>query len=371
MQVRLIFILDVDGSVGGRQINTLRLSHSLSPNYNSFILVNKSYREKLAYYIGPQENIIYTNSNYILNKWRPLEILSSFIELFAINRRLSKRHKLLWISQDMNHELLLSGFGLWGIGNRLFIKRGSANQFLTGIVLRNKNHLKSVVAVSNAQKKEVCSSVDEENIAVIPNFIEYTDLIKVDRLSLYHDIVIAGYFNENKNQKFAIELIEELILYNRGYRLHFYGKLDNSDKASTLYLLELQLLVNSKGLENYVIFHDFVYNQIDIYNGKWLTLSVSKSEGFGMTLVESQSYGIPVLSSFNGGSDDILVGELEEYLLPFDTRVWVRKIEELRLDVGKYNRLVRISRKNVYDRFRGDIIVKQWVSHLDNICSGF
>ena len=65
-------------------------------------------------------------------------------------------------------------------------------------------------------------------------------------------------------------------------------------------------MIKIKGITS-VFCHDYVSDTSAVYKSADIVLSVSKSEGFGRTLIEGMSSGcVPVAYSLSGGPSDII-----------------------------------------------------------------
>jgi len=78
---------------------------------------------------------------------------------------------------------------------------------------------------------------------------------------------------------------------------------------------QLEVLVKSLELNGSVVFTGFISNPLPIINAAKCFVMSSKYEGFGNVVVEALSCGVPVVSSKNGGVDDIIDEKCSSYVV--------------------------------------------------------
>ena len=155
---------------------------------------------------------------------------------------------------------------------------------------KTKEYLTSVSDVRYACSKEAGDSFflpnSYEIIAptIADSFVmdekKRTELRK--KLSLSDNIVLGqvGMFCDKKNQIFSLKVFEKLLKLNNKYRLLLVGKTND----------EVVSYIDRNKLNNYVITTGSVQNVNDYLNIMDAFLFPSKSEAYGMALVEAQNY---------------------------------------------------------------------------------
>ena len=134
---------------------------------------------------------------------------------------------------------------------------------------------------------------------IVPNGIELNkykikEFNVLDKRSI--NIVHIGQYNDNKNQSFLIELLPDLIKYNKNIRLKLMGF--NED-----YKIKLKELANEFNLETYVTFLESDSDILALLNNADLFMFPSKNEGFGIVLLEAQAMNVPCIVSSNVPDD--------------------------------------------------------------------
>ncbi|MDI1323398.1 MAG: glycosyltransferase family 1 protein [Algoriphagus sp.] len=164
-------------------------------------------------------------------------------------------------------------------------------------------------------------SVDNHDCILVPSFsikdefkkrctnkklhIEVTKLATNDRLisrkrngTNSSDIsfgYVAGFY-PHKGHKYAINLMKMFQQTERGKNVKLFFR---GSKVYRDYYLEIEALIRKEGLENKVFIEGFDPNISlkEIYDKYTTTLLLSEYEGFGLPVLESQSFGKPVICS--------------------------------------------------------------------------
>jgi len=163
---------------------------------------------------------------------------------------------------------------------------------------------KFIIALAEKESDEIKTIYEEcnDNICIIPNGIEISQIDKIEQINL-HD-----RFNIPQKHKIIIYLGR--IQYIKGLDISIQALANLKDKLLFTFLIVgpdegekpgLIKLIEEKGLSNKVIFTGILSgeNKIATLKGADLFLLNSRSEGFGMTIIEACASNIPVLISNN------------------------------------------------------------------------
>lgn len=112
-------------------------------------------------------------------------------------------------------------------------------------------------------------------------------------------LVNIGSFNENKNQKFLIEVLLEL---KRKKEYDFFLTFCGTGKTEIL----VKEIVEKNSLQKHVLFKGQVDNIEEVLNDSTLYVHSAKSEALGLTMLEAMAAGLPVVCLDGGGNRDII-----------------------------------------------------------------
>ena len=133
-------------------------------------------------------------------------------------------------------------------------------------------------------------------------------------------------------------------------------------------LIKIKELSRELDIENNLLFINSVPNdQISyVYEACDLFLLPSHYEIYGMVVLESLYYGLPVISSPTAGPKDILTVEYLGSILDFDENRWVNKIL-FYLNSLYLSQEYKVSRKNyLIDNFCWEKIARQYINYIQN-----
>lgn len=156
-----------------------------------------------------------------------------------------------------------------------------------------------------------------DNSEIYPNMKNIIDKNCINLLSI-------GRVEKLKNTYFLLQVLKELVKSNDKYHLIWIGKPIKKYKEKCL------RFIKRNHLDKHITFINSIpQNQLrSIYENVDLFLLPSTSEIFGMVLLESIYFKVPVLSSFNGGAS-VLLAE-ENIIREYDVDLWVDKIKNIK-----------------------------------------
>ena len=150
------------------------------------------------------------------------------------------------------------------------------------------------------------------------------------------NLLYVGKIEERRNSFFLLEVMEEICKRQDGINCIIIG---NGETEYTAQFLEkAQKLIDDGRLQYYVAASQ--KQLADVYKNVQLMLFPSRYEIFGMVLVEAVYFGLPVISTPNGGSDMLIRNEENGWILP-DKSVyeWSSLIEKLYLNKELYDKV--------------------------------
>ena len=132
---------------------------------------------------------------------------------------------------------------------------------------------------------------------VIPEYFKYDTALEKNKNNF--SFISVGNLIESKCFGLLIDAFDKLYRENKNVRLTIVGKGPLES--------ELKRKVNEKGLSDYISFTGAVQNRklVDLYNRADFFVLPSRFETFGVVYAEALCTGTPIISTRNGGIDDI------------------------------------------------------------------
>jgi len=331
IQKRIIFPLEFNHLTGGMILSLLSLIKFLSKQeeFEVYVLASKNaeiFNLKLD--IIP----IKLDDDWIVSFKNPLKTLRTYFQVRNKILELKVTENVLVVTNDVGSEMIFSGFGLIPIKlSRIFVSRGGDYSGKIGFIIKNGfKSLKNIIVISNRQKKVIQNigyPVNKINLIHNGIFSEVTTKYKFNKNQEIR-LGIIGYINSNKNQILAVKALSVLIKNGYSIKLFVYGvAYVDSDKVYQKLLFEK---INELCVVEHVVFKGFINNQPRIYNNIDILLSCSLSEGFGRTIIEAMSFGIPCVGLLeSGGLLDIITNNYNGLLIKNDEFELVNAIDKI------------------------------------------
>ncbi|WP_449403013.1 glycosyltransferase [Exiguobacterium artemiae] len=175
--------------------------------------------------------------------------------------------------------------------------------------------------------------------------------------------VVVSRIQIKKDVAESIRAMRKIVDYNPNAFLDFYGFGYNDQLEK-----DLLALIKELSLTDHIHFKGFVTDMREAYAGAVATLFTSQSEGFGMAILESMSYGIPVIAyDICYGPAEIIQDHITGRLIPKrDTE----KFAEAAIDLMKHpdaRQLMGSRAAKALDPFSEQQYEARWVNLLDKL----
>lgn len=168
------------------------------------------------------------------------------------------------------------------------------------------------------------------------------------------NVLFVGRLSHEKGCDLLLEAWSKVVKLKSEYKLIIVG--DGAEKNN---LFELCKKLN---IEKNVDFKGFKYSLCDEYTDAKVLCLPSRSEGFGMVIVEANSFGLPVISfDIETGPKELIENDVNGYrILDFNIDSLKTKIiEYMEMDADDYEKLADSCKKSV-TKFNTKEIFLSW-----------
>lgn len=186
-----------------------------------------------------------------------------------------------------------------------------------------------IITVSESSKKDIANLgySDPKNISVVNPGIKIPNLSKVPRKAVNPRILYLGRIRSYKNIDIAIRAFQIVVKKYPAAKFHIAGEGEALDS--------LKELASNLKLSDSIVFHGKVDDDTRerLYRTSWFSVQPSSFEGWGITVIESNSYGTPVIASNVPGLKDSVIRNKTGILVePKNVRLFATAIEKLIAD---------------------------------------
>lgn len=225
---------------------------------------------------------------------------------------------------------------------KLFFKEVSANKFTKFVAL----------------SKESLKEWNVKNGVVIPNPLWLKTASFADLKA--KKVIAVGRHSYEKGLDRMLEIWQNVTEKYPDWSLEIYGKSNENQ--------ELQQLANALNINNNITFFEPVKNINDKYLEASIMVMTSRTEGFGMVLIEAMALGLPCIAYdchcgpraiIDNGVNGFLIedGNIDSFVQKLELLI---EDENLRLQMGK-------NTQESIEKYNLDSIMQQWKTFLEEI----
>ena len=175
-------------------------------------------------------------------------------------------------------------------------------------------------------------------------------------------LLYVGKIEERRNVYFLIELFESLRKRKRNIQLVLVGS--GEKEYQNKFLKKIHSWMESGDI---IYFEKASQKELAlIYQRSDMFVFTSNYEIFGMVLLESMFFGLPVISSMNGGASVLIQDGVNGYIMDgFNIEKWVEKIMLLVKDQGQCAEMGKKAHETIEKYFLWERLADQFLNAYD------
>ena len=224
-----------------------------------------------------------------------------------------------------------------------------------------------VIAVSTAVRKHLIIDffVPEKNVVFIPNGIDVRKFRVASRRSdpeaVDRTVGIVARLSPVKGHIYLIDAMASVVREFPAARLFIFGE--------GLTRAELVHRADSLGISEHVFFLPAVSHTADVLQDIDIFVMPSLQEGLGLSILEAQASGLPVIAANVGGIPNVIKNDLSGLLIPTkDAAAIAAAILKIMQDRRLAMRLGKRGREDVEQYFSLDQMVTSVLEVYHNVC---
>lgn len=241
---------------------------------------------------------------------------------------------IIEMCESMNLKYLVTLHGLNGLEESVSLPKKEKEYELEALKELEK-HNTNITVVSSGIKNNIINhyKLSGNNIHVILNGTRLHQMSKIDQVDKVKQeicrILCIGTVGECKNQKqliHACEFLPEEV--KKKIEINIVGGSNGE--------IDIETEIRKRGLENIIRYRGFVPRQElkSLWETAMLNVVMSKSEGFGLSIIEGYAYGVPTLAFSDIDAIIDLYDEKAMMLIPerTDQQVALSLIKAIEID---------------------------------------
>lgn len=351
------------GAVGGTEKMTQLLSAELCKNKNDNIFVLTKSNKNVKPYFTLDESVKYS----ILDNGKYIKILSLIKDVFLLANYIKNNKIDVLINVDVS-------LGVFSLPLKMLCPKLKQIYWEHFCVLYNINNKRTNSLRKKALKQGdayvVLTPEDKEQL-INTNEIIRAKLLNIPNISTYEIsdaeynlnskiIVSVGNLIKVKGFDLAIQAAVKVFKKHPDWCWHIYG--DGSDRDY------FKKKVIELSLEKNIKFMGRSTNLEKVYSDSAIFVLPSRSEGFGLVLIESQAHHLPTVAfDVPFGPRNVISDAVNGFLLePFDTDMLADAICKLIENDSLRKKFSDNATKDLY-KYKAETVAKQWENLFQQI----
>ena len=365
---------------GGAEQAVISEANLLAEKYNVEIFCFYRLLDKPAFYLDPKVKVTYLTEGLRPNRDEIKKAVSER-KLIQIVKEGVKSFKILYLRKNkMKYAIRQSDANIIISSRYLYHKLLTQNAKKNVIcIAQEHNHhnnnekyiKKQIDAVKNMDyfmpvSKELTDfyekklSKEKVRCKYIPHYLERIPEIPSDLCG--KNLISIGRLAPEKDFSELIEVFAEISGKEQDWKLHIIGDGDERDR--------LQEMIQEKGLQDRVILHGFQgkeYIEKIMYQSSVYVMT-SRTESFGLVLIEAQSYGLPCIAydSAQGAKEIIDSGKNGLLIKDRSRKEMVSGVLHLMQDKDYREQLGNAGKQSAIKYSKNNVRM-QWYDFIDNL----
>lgn len=213
---------------------------------------------------------------------------------------------------------------------------GTIGRIMEIFYLRFAYNAISFITISNSAEEElVKNGVNRKNITVIPVGANIPKILPKINREKYPTIIFLGRVSKSKG-------IEDVIAIMNKLSAKYEIKMLICGRQEPFYRKELYETIRKNNLDSKITFFDYVTEEekFNLLGRSWILIHPSKTEGWGINVIEANSMGVPAVGyNVPGLQDSIQNGRTGLLAKENSINGLIEMIERLIVDTKLYNQL--------------------------------
>ncbi|WP_192940153.1 glycosyltransferase family 4 protein [Campylobacter vicugnae] len=371
MKKILIVVPDLS-IVGGRERVVANLSNELVKNYKIYI----------TSIFNANKNIVFDYSKNIelikLSDIKEITLPNVKNQFFKILRELARplvrfanriiikimSRRFIKLAKKIEPDFIIDNSDSF-INGKFVLKNSAVIKLIHGKFDIYKNFnldgLQNFVLLSSQELDSYKTKYPNSNFYIIPNFLPNISNLNTN----YSQKVVVSVGRLSKEKGF-LRLIDIWKLIQdskefKDWKLHIVGDGELKEK--------IENKIKDLNLTNSIILKPFTKDVESEYLSASIYAMTSHFEGFGMVLIEAQSYALPTISfDIATGPRDIIEDEKSGYLIEDNNlNEYATKLKTLMSDENLRAKMGAKSKEIVKSKFSKDVVMKQWMELFERL----
>lgn len=223
---------------------------------------------------------------------------------------------------------------------------------------------KSILAKEYLESKGI-SNVHSIGVGLSTSFLENNDgeqaIPEIERIKALKGLKLLyiGVLEPRRNSLFLLDILKKLADDGIDFHMILIGRYKNDE-----YKKEFEDKIKALSLTDYILYIPRmeqkhlrqVYKQCDIF------LFPTIYDIYGMVLLEAMYFGLPTITSLNGGSSMMVKDEKNAIMLKeFDADIWAKAVERLAKDKELRERIGTAAHKTIAEHFTWDALADKFI----------